>query len=56
MVRCNANLVSTGHMLYFQPKHPARAIFAAINNRLDVARLRCNVDSFKVFLIINSII
>ena len=32
-LRCTANQVSTGHKLHFQPNHPARAKFAAINNK-----------------------
>ena len=33
LLRCNANQVSTGHKLHFQPKNPARAKLAAINNK-----------------------
>ena len=30
---CTANQSSTGHKLHFQPKHPARAKLAEINNK-----------------------
>ena len=33
VLRCTANQVGTGHKLHFQPKHPARAKLAAINNK-----------------------
>ena len=33
LLRFNANQVGTGHKLHFQPKHPARAKLAAINNK-----------------------
>ena len=33
MIRCTANQAGTGHKLHFQPKHPARAKLAAINNK-----------------------
>ena len=33
LLRCTANKVGTDHKLYFQPKNPARAKLAAINNR-----------------------
>ena len=33
LLRCNANQVSTVHKVYFQPKNPAWAKLAAINNK-----------------------
>ena len=33
LLRCTANQVSTDHKLHFQPKNPARAKLAAINNK-----------------------
>ena len=33
LLRCTANQADTGHKLHFQPKNPARAKLAAINNK-----------------------
>ena len=33
LIRCTANQAGTGHKLHFQPKNPARAKLAAINNK-----------------------
>ena len=33
MIRCTANQAGTGHKLRVQPRHPARAKLAAINNK-----------------------
>ena len=33
LLRCTANQVGTGHKHYFQPKNPAWAKLAAINNK-----------------------
>ena len=33
LLLCTSNQVGTGHKLHFQPKHPARAKLAAINNK-----------------------
>ena len=32
---CTANQAGTGHKFHFQPKNPARAKLAAINNKND---------------------
>ena len=33
LIRCTSKQVDTGHKLHFQPKNPARAKLAAINNK-----------------------
>ena len=35
LLRCTTNQVGTGYKLHFQPKNPARAKLAAINNKND---------------------
>ena len=54
LLRCTSNQAGTGHKLHFQPKHPDRVKLAVINNKMAVARLRCNADSLEVFIIIDT--
>ena len=46
LLRCTANQAGTDHKLHFQPKNPVRDKLAAINNKMAVARLMCDGDSF----------
>ena len=57
LLRCTPNQVGTGYKLNSQPKNPARAKLAAINNqKMAVAGLRFDADSSEVFHIIDIII